>query len=279
MCPGVAVGDTFEINDITFTKVDDSTLSNVAQNSPGWSQLPTVCTTGVMDMASLFNGQKRFNEDISSWDTSSVTNMKIHVLQGEEIQPGHRRMGHEQCHEHAADVLAWRIDSTRTLAHGTRAVSRTCRRRSKGRRDFNQDIGAWDTSSVTDMYRMFHTAKRFNQDIGAWDTSSVTDMASMFYVAKRFNQDIGAWDTSSVIYTYRMFWLAKRFNQDIGAWDTSSVTDMRYMFKRAKSFNQDLTGWQVSQVEENNCLNFCRRSKLCKRKNSGNLPSLPDKCV
>ena len=75
MCPGVAVGDTFEINDITFTKVDDSTLSNVAQNSPGWSQLPTVCTTGVMDMASLFKGQKRFNEDISSWDTSSVTDM------------------------------------------------------------------------------------------------------------------------------------------------------------------------------------------------------------
>ena len=54
MCPGVAVGDTFEINDITFTKVDDSTLKNIANNKENWDQLPTSCTTGVMDMASLF---------------------------------------------------------------------------------------------------------------------------------------------------------------------------------------------------------------------------------
>ena len=56
-----------------------------------------------------------------------------------------------------------------------------------------QDIGVWDTSSVTDMSVMFLYAESFNQDIGAWDTSSVTDMSSMFNSANDFNQDLSDW--------------------------------------------------------------------------------------
>ncbi len=85
---------------------------------------------------------------------------------------------------------------------------------------FNQNIGSWDTSNVTNMQGVFHTSA-FNQNISGWDTSSVTNMQGMFayYVA--------GGGTSA-------------FNQDISGWDTSNVTNMSYMFQNAATaFNQD----------------------------------------
>ena len=39
---------------------------------------------------------------------------------------------------------------------------------------FNQPIGDWDVSSVTDMNFMFTSAESFNQDIGNWEVNYVT---------------------------------------------------------------------------------------------------------
>ena len=44
---------------------------------------------------------------------------------------------------------------------------------------------------------MFYSNHRFNQDIGDWDVSSVTDFGDMFNRATAFNQNIGDWDTSN----------------------------------------------------------------------------------
>jgi len=112
---------------------------------------------------------------------------------------------------------------------------------------FNQNIGAWDASSVTSMEAMFNGAASFNQDIGAWDVSSVTNMEAMFPFSS-FNQDISGWDVSSVTNMQAMIAWAYSFNQDIGSWDVSSVTNMSSMFGQASSFNQDIGTWDVSSV-------------------------------
>ena len=127
---------------------------------------------------------------------------------------------------------------------------------------FDEDIGRWDTSNVTDMSGMFYFALRFNQDISRWNTSNVTNMSDMFYLAEAFDQDIGRWDTSSVTNMSRMFMYALKFNQDIGRWDTSSVMNMSDMFSGgviwvwgestgiggSSSFNQDIGRWDTSNV-------------------------------
>ena len=63
--------------------------------------------------------------------------------------------------------------------------------------EFNQPIGNWDVSNVTDMNWMFYQASSFNQPLNDWDVSSVTDMGYMFYGAA-FNQDISIWAVDNV---------------------------------------------------------------------------------
>ena len=113
---------------------------------------------------------------------------------------------------------------------------------------FNQNIGNWNVSSVIDMARMFKDATFFNQDISSWNVSNVTNMGAMFSNAQVFNQNIGNWNVSNVTNMGAMFADATVFNQDIGNWDTSNVTTMSIMFASATAFNQNLSGWCVTNI-------------------------------
>ncbi len=114
---------------------------------------------------------------------------------------------------------------------------------------FNQDIGDWDVSNITDMSFMFGFANRFNQDIGNWNVSNVKNMDHIFGAARNFNQDIGDWDVSSVTNMDGMFSSAIDFNQDLNDWDVSHVTRMSYMFYNTLDFNQNIGDWDMGSVK------------------------------
>ena len=118
--------------------------------------------------------------------------------------------------------------------------------------NFNQDIGGWNTGSITSFEFMFRGASSFNQDIGGWNTDLVTDMGEMFRGASSFDQDIREWNTLLVTDMREMFREATSFNQDIGEWDTDAVTNMGGMFNGASSFNQDIGGWNTLLVANMN---------------------------
>jgi surface protein len=87
-------------------------------------------------------------------------------------------------------------------------------------RNFNKDIGSWNTASVTTMRSMFYDARNFNKDIGSWNTASVTDMRSMFKSALAFNQDLSNWTANptggcSLFASGATAWLAA-YSNDVG---------------------------------------------------------------
>ena len=118
---------------------------------------------------------------------------------------------------------------------------------------FNQPIGNWDVSSVTDMRGLFRSTKGFNRSLENWDVSNVTDMEGMFEFCKSVPKNIGNWDVSSVtdmsdMFRQDYFSPTSSFNQNIANWNVSNVTDMEGMFERASSFNQNLSNWCVSNI-------------------------------
>ncbi len=176
----------------------------------------------------LFESRRDFNQDISNWDVSKVTDMSFLLYWLEAFNH---------------DISNWDVSSvTDMTGMFTDAES------------FNLDISNWDVSSVTDMKGMFTLATSFNQPIGEWDVSSVTNMDWMFAGASSFNQDISQWDVSNVTNMEAMFQgeyseevgLRSSFDQDISSWDVSNVTNMGGMFYEAISFDQDLRSWDVT---------------------------------
>lgn len=89
---------------------------------------------------------------------------------------------------------------------------------------------------MTNMQRMFRRATAFNQPLGKWNMSSVTDMYGMLSIGF-FNHDISSWDVSRVTDMDGVFQNAIEFNQPLASWDVSKVERMFVMFENAAKFN------------------------------------------
>ena len=224
-CSAAAVGDTGEVGGVTYTKRSKTQIDalvdcrgscvaddHMHQRRHGHER--HVATTPLISIG-----------DISSWDVSSVTNMGLHVRRSRCVQSGHRFVGRQQRHGHVLGMF----QSCHVVQSGHQFVGRQQRHEHvlhvlSTLTTFNQDIGSWDVSSVTNMSSMFSgTPTAFNRDIGSWDVSSVT-------------QHVASCSRTPPRHSIRT---SVRGN-------VSSVTDMRSMFENAATFNQDI--WRRSRT-------------------------------
>ena len=111
------------------------------------------------------------------------------------------------------------------------------------------------------MSRMFGNCETFNQPIGYWDTSSLTNMNAMFQLAYDFNQDLSNWDTSNATNIGFMFDRATSFDQNLGSWDVSSVTyAVNFMSSShgisTSNYSNILIGWAPQNVQNGVNINF-----------------------
>ena len=223
---GAEVGSEGALNGISYVIVDLTILNGMIAAQ---DDITKVCTSLVTDMESMFQGEPvppdTFNQDLSTWDVSNVTNMKNMFQLAETFNQ---------------DISSWDVSSVTNMGN----MFNNGNIASPGL--FNQDISSWDVSSVTNMQQMFFNADSFNQDINGWNVSSVANMNSMFAFSSVFNQDLNSWDVSSVTNMGDMFNRATSFDGNISSWDVSSVTNMQQMFYVASNFNQNLSGWCVT---------------------------------
>ena len=216
------------VNSLTYTAWDMSKVTNISF------------------MFNIVNNTGVFNQDVGNWNTSAVTT----TVQTFSRQINfNQNINTKQVTVNGLTYNAWDVANVTTMQNMLFSTIRDG--------SFNQDIGNWNTSKVTNMASLFSRQPNFNHDIStkvvtvggstyvAWDTSNVTTMQFMFNnlnVDGSFNQNIGNWNTSKVTTMLQMFTGQPYFNQNIGtkqvtvsattysAWTVSAVTNMNFMF-------------------------------------------------
>mgnify|MGYP001572727688 FL=1 len=184
------IGDQGIIDDVLYTIVDKDSLLVMIEK--GYF-VNTVCTSLMTDMSKLFKYRRAFNQDISNWDVSNVSNMVFMFSQTESFnQP----------------IGDWDVSNVTRMEYMF-----------SGAYSFNQPIGTWDVSNVNNMSNMFSASVSFNQDLNSWDVGKVTKMFSMFREATSFNQDLSSWDVSKVRFESNFFFKSRDdFNYKAPQW-------------------------------------------------------------
>jgi surface protein len=182
----------------------------------------------VTDFSIFCSGNNAFNQDISSWITTSG------AIYASMFQSCNYNLPLFKITTASASNVSF------NLMFGSNLV-------------FNQNLD-WNTVNATNYSQMFQNAYAFNNGGGTaisyWNVQKATTMNTMFNVAKVFNQDLSRWQPFLVTDFTSMFNGATAFNSPVfsQAGTSASSTNMTSMFQSAIVFNQNLSSLNTSKV-------------------------------
>ena len=110
--------------------------------------------------------------------------------------------------------------------------------------DQNGLMTMWDVSNVDAFSSVFRGKKEFNQNLENWTTTSMRNGNEMFMNAIKF-EGIGLqnWDVSNLQSAIRMFQSCESFQEDLSTWKVNSLNDMTFMFDGAHRVNFNVFKW------------------------------------
>ena len=193
-------------------------------------------TSSITNMSHMFQETSAFNQPIENWDVSNVTDMSA-MFAGRKHYNSKNEVIAYTSTVFNQPLNNWDVSSVKNMSEMFSIASA-----------FNQPLDNWNVSNVTDMSAMFEHAEAFDQPLENWNVSNVTNMSAMFYQAYRFDHSLNNWNVSNVTNMSAMFRDTSHFNQPLDNWDVSNVTDMSNMFYQAYRFNHSLNNWNVSNV-------------------------------
>ncbi len=225
-------------------------------------------TSSITDMSSLFEGCAGLTSpDMDGWDCSEVSDMdsmfrdcsslRSLSLQGWDVSSClsfHAMFSGCSSMTSTGSLASWETGSCADFSSMFEACTKL------------RNIGSlqlWDASSATDMSHMFHGCSKLNNigDLSDWQVGSVEDFSYMFSGASSIGSyaSVSSWEVGAsctdLSCMFRNCGSALPATFDLSGWDVCNVTDMSHMFENSRSLTSlEISGWDTGNLEDASCM-------------------------
>lgn len=166
----------------------------------------------IRSFENLFQHKTTFNENLSGWNVSNITNMS-------------------RMFDGCVSFLGLGLENWNPYwLSNTFNMFRNCQ-------SLICDLSRWNIANLYDAKSMFYCCRNFNSDLSRWRSNQLKYTNYMFYGCNNFNSDLSGWDVSKVELMDFMFDGCNKLISDFSSWNVSNVTDMLGMFRECNKTN------------------------------------------
>ena len=227
-----------------------------------WFEKQDGVSYNIKYLSGMFKGNAEFNQNISSWDTSTCQTFKgmfessnnfdqninsWDMLNATDVSDMFKNTSYDK----PLDKWFKKQDG---VSYSIKDVSGMF----EGNSSFAQSLNGWDVSTIENCSNMFKDTT-YNKPLWKWKTDSMKNLSGMFEGNTAFKQNIGNWDSSTFEDTSNMFKNAA-YNRAMWKWfkpssnKTYSIRNVSGMFEGNTDFNFHINSWDTRTVENSSRL-------------------------